>query len=372
MPRSDQTDFEILVLEGPNRGETLALSGRSMPYRSGAGGSISFGTTQRIKTTYYPGNRVATQQIMGPVEAPTTINGVWKERYLGENGPIELVEVFQGLCDTGVQVQVSWQTLRYRGIVSSAIFRPGAPTGGLSDIAWDITFEWNRRGSPPRQKVGQTGQDTRTLLVEVADNVEGVSLSVENFADQANFFLGSEKIAFQPQLIELEDGINNLARPVTGLLSLAGQLGQLSSVPRSTAEEAISGADQINRVMGQVAQTIPGSFTGLTTDRDAGDIILLDALRKADVVDEAHAVILQNYDLRIRLEDLSRPSEYLERVVSDGEDLRGIALDEYGNADLWHRVAKYNGLLGSHIPAGLGLIRIPLTVTDTLDERVGV
>src|SRR3954468_10928771 len=74
----------------------LMLDGRTLPFRP-----ITYAGKQRIKTTFYPGNPVGSQQVMGPTIDPSTFKGMWRDRYLGDGAAMSLVSIFEDVKNRG-------------------------------------------------------------------------------------------------------------------------------------------------------------------------------------------------------------------------------------------------------------------------------
>ncbi len=371
MARSDQTEYVFEVLEGTAAGRTIPLVGRSAPYRAGAGGSISYGRTMRSKLTWFPGNPVASQQIIGPILKPTPINGVWKERYLGTDAAIDLVELFEELLDTGVQVRVSWQTIERQGIVKDFTWHPGDPTGGLSDIRWEMILEWNSAGIPPPRTVGESDATLRDGLVRAAGAVASLGQSIERFAEGIGTFVGVAKTSFQKVKAELEDLVETLTQPLETLAFTAASLGDEFVIPARLVEDASAAVGIAQETSALTAEVVADIFPGSVMDDDGLESVLGDALARATLVDAAFDAVEELHEQRLRLEGLARPEASTTITPVAGSDLRAVALKFYGDADLWRRVATANGLEGSLIPDDLDVLVIPLAATDALDPGVG-
>lgn len=373
MARSDQTAWLVTVLEGPAAGATIPLTGRALPYRGGAGGNVSFGWVQRSKLTWYPGSRVADQQIIGPVILPTTINGVWKERYLGEDQPIELAELFEELSQQGAQVRVEWQTIERQGIVKQVSWVPGDPTGGLTDIRWEIVFEWNSDPSQarPPARLGSGGLAIRDSLTNAAAAIGTLSTLVSNFIDANRAFVGTVKSSFQRFERGLTDLIDEYRQPLQALSEAASQSGVQPSLYARIAEGASTGAASAQLTSGAIAESTAGIFPGAVLTDDTLESRMALFISQADILDQSYSTAEEQFEARQQLEQIIRPDEYAVIAAVAGSDLREYAVRYYGNSDLWPRIAKLNGLETSVIPADLEELVIPLSLPDTADDRVG-
>lgn len=153
---------------GPRR---VILRGPSMPFM---GAEWSAGNN--VVTTFYPGNPVGSQQMLGPREMPSAWQGEWNRTLLGKSPVIyrdetesdflitrpDLVwDVLEDIFRKGALLRVTWSThgaemvgdfdKTLRVINSDRVrdgrakewkFQPDRHT----DIKWSITFDWLGRG----------------------------------------------------------------------------------------------------------------------------------------------------------------------------------------------------------------------------------
>ena len=144
---SEQGLVQIIPLEGNYA--TINLTGGGLPYKG-----TTFPREQRGKTTYYPGNPVATQTVTGPTRPPTTMTGRWMDFDLGEGGARALDLQIGILCDKGVPVEVRWGGRALTNGEDPAIVQRGRIAkyepkyNRAQDIEWSITFEWRGDALP--------------------------------------------------------------------------------------------------------------------------------------------------------------------------------------------------------------------------------
>lgn len=372
MARSDPTEFVVEVLEGPLSGESIRLNGRMKPYRAGAGGSISFGKVARTKLTWYPGNRKASQQNLGAILPPTTINGIWKERYLGGDVPISLVELFEQLVETQVQVRVYWETVERQGEVKQINWAPGDPVGGIGDIRWEIVFEWNAADTRIRRSraLGDTNLSLRDGLTRAANAIGTLGNLITDLVTNTRLFVGSVNVAFGAAERTYEDILEDLEPSLTTLAQTAGMMADEPSLPARHVEEASTAAGSVEVTAKQACEVTSGLFPAATTVGDSIEVILEDYLARHEVVEEGLKTEYEVFEQRVRLEDIIRPDTYLKVPALVGGDLREFAIRYYGDADKWDRIAKQNDLETSLIPDDLEELVIPLSLPDATDEKV--
>src|SRR5262245_12238919 len=139
--------FTVQELSGDGR--TLELTSRALPYRP-----FTLEGEHRVEVTWYPGNPVGTAQVLGAKETTTSINGWWKDRFLGDvdvsapalasvdGTPItsarQLAETVDDIRRKGQLLEVVWNHLARRGFITS--FRQTWHT--IKDLEWEIEFTW--------------------------------------------------------------------------------------------------------------------------------------------------------------------------------------------------------------------------------------
>lgn len=359
MARSDPTDFVIEILEGPRAGQKVVLAGRELPFRAGGGGSISFGVEARVKTTWYAGNPVASQQIIGRKLLPTTINGIWKEHFIGLDRPIGLAELMEELVGTGVQLLVSWSTIIRTGIARSFSYKPGMPTGGLGDLGWELTFEWNGDGVPtPAALEFSSPFDVGTFAANLAGAAASLSETLETLiavADPTPTF-DAEVPAALEAAADAEAAIARAEEAtVRGALT--------AEVDRTVATVVIAEAEASAADARAAADTVAALSIGAIVSSDDADRVAMACLRVAAIVEASVELAAGSIRLRDEVEAVARPALALRVPAVPGTDLRAYATRFYGDPDLWSRLAEANGLTDSLVPEGLDALLIP----DRLD-----
>lgn len=373
---SVQTAFVIEVLEGPNAGAVLELDGRAMPYRGGSGGSISFGSELQVETTWYPGNREAEQKIIGPRILPTTINGVWKEHYLGENVPQDLANLFTELVDQGCQLRVFWSGIVRRGVLRRFLLTPGVPTGGMGDIGWEAEFEWN--AGQNEQVTPKWSQKAGGTSFEFSDQCASAVLSMTNlisrlrtFAARSDTFVGLVRSSFEPDRREIESVADRLTDPVRIQGQIASRLGVGDQIPGRLIEQGIGSASGAPPIVGDGVAVVANVFHSNVSIDDSLDSVLLEALVRSELVDRCYEEVDAQAQLLYRLEEIGRPEEFATIEARPGLDLRDVSTRFYGSPDFWPRIGRRNGIATSVVPEGVDRIVVPLQLPAALDDRLG-
>lgn len=371
--------FEIKALAGVgdliHEGDKFDLVGRALPYRG-----LSFEVTQRIQTTWYPGNPVATQQAMGATDSNTTIQGVWKDRYLGDPGdptfaalmdgsafdPVgdgqasNLIRNFELLCRYAVPVEVRWgagfsggtltgQVVVRRGLIKRFKWTPDRP----QDQAWEMEFEWRGTEQTAAKPVAVKLTDARAQLTQLASQFDDASDVLKGIKETDRALLYGIPAAASAAIDDITTALDAANEQVADIV--AGVVGGIHAdggiLDYGNASYAIalltSSVDSIRKGVEQI-KALP--LYAISVRDDALDLLTLTsdlfggAAAAEDVLEDAVAA-------RDDLAGQTFQGVVAEVHAAAGTDLRDLALRFYGNADLWFTIAKYNGLSTSLVPA---------------------
>jgi len=364
---SQANAFSVEILEGEKtstgQNKVIRLEGRALPYRG-----ISYGTEQRSKTTYYAGNPVASQQVFGPIEQNTVISGMWKDIFLGNGAAKGLVTTFEGLVRSGFQVKVVWgdtilpsgelpantKSIVRTGIVKRIVPKFERP----QDVAWEIEFEWRGRDEPASAPVLSAG---------TTDEREGFQAAAGEFGKmvaEINAFVKSplNKIAGFSQRFEEEsdriqnaivDGVSILNKVTQALSTQDSLTSDLIERSRGTLQNSAGALrdliDLLTARGANVESFFLGSMGGTFVDR---------ALSFLDTKTQIYTVCRSSdssLEKAIQADD-SLAAKMLPEVLAEvrppaGTDLRDLARQYYGDADLWWQIADFNGLSSSNVPS---------------------
>src|ERR1700690_3424684 len=117
------SSFSIQELTGPDL-RLVVLQGRGLPYRP-----FKLSTNQRVELEWLPGSPEATSTVLSSKEDPATLNGYWKDKFIGVSGQddsagqgpppilsqgvgippvIDASRLFDSLCRYGQLLEVTW------------------------------------------------------------------------------------------------------------------------------------------------------------------------------------------------------------------------------------------------------------------------
>jgi len=360
----------ITELEGKKRVITLSTS--SMPKRG-----VAWGMEQRIATRRPAGAPEATQQLLGPKQQDTQMQGIWRRTWLGrnpvlvvENGreirvvyPATMRDLFYDILIQGSLLQVTWKSVTRMGRLK--LFN--APHDRDTDIAWDATFEWINSGTLfPYRLVSTRDQGVKSevqgliLISETLVELEATEIPVDLrtprpkgtptlTVGQVSAFLDSPK--------NLIDGVGRNLRELTNKLkSVADLATKFKNMPAeinasilATAENIVATCNQFHdeftrvspeqttydRRVASLVQTASYYSTG--TKQTEYMAQTADQLREKAKRRKAGGKVLNSqYPTQGDLLAL--------HIVKQGDTLAGISARYYGTPDHALDIAKVNGL----------------------------
>jgi LysM repeat protein len=381
--------FQIEQIEGSaSERIEVVLSGRAMPYQG-----VEFGGEQRRKRTNYPGNPVATHQILGPAEDDTTIGGMWKDRYITNsiavNGDVsqiqtaeQAVHLFHSLRRAGKRVRVQWLSEVRAGLIAS--FTPKWIRG--HDVEWTVVFEWSAFDDEVAYRVAAEQPPASEALNRMND-LEDIFTLIPNTAArlEASLVEAIHSVRDRVQkvfgVLRAVETVVNLPATVLGTLkadvdSLRNELLEFNhrlAGPRSSTYDAetssrikfgaASSALMQRGGVGSPAMVgeAPGGFAVRTSANAAGNAVAnelaFEAWKRSTA--RAGANLLYTVQRQVAaLESRRQPATTRVHQVKQGETLYAIAADAYGSPDFANFLANANRLQSVLLPPGT-LVRIP-------------
>lgn len=360
------SSFTIRELTGEQR--TLFLAGRALPYQP-----FTLEGTQRAEFTRYPGNPVASVQMLGADEGNTTLTGMWKDRFIkpttADGAPVtpegvalwngqqvrdvrSLVDAVEQIRLAGQLVEVAWNNIVRHGILTR--FRQSWVR--LEDLNWEMDFGWISRGQaeqpvtvvvPPSPE--EYAAKLRSLYTRLEDaitestafrKVKGFLDTVNQFAEEMNRAVEElESVAVsatQLVLTPVEAGRRLLA---TTNSIIANAQGLKDAVAATAVNEIGFVSAEVATLTGSDEMTFGTSLEVAQYARsvaNAASSVAWYAAERADV--------FRNF---INEEDLLAVF-----IARENTDLRNVSSAYYGTSDNWRRLLQYNGFRSSRLIAG--------------------
>jgi hypothetical protein len=387
--------FVIRELDGARR--RIVLSDRARPYRP-----LKFQGTQQLEQTWYPGYDRATVQVLGPHEENTTVDGMWKDRFLagavGGSAPAkvaeepitaasDLVELFDGVRRSGVRLQVTWGPVARVGYLRS--FSHTWTT--VHDCAWEMEFIWSTNVTiAPTDEIVLA--DTNVLpLSRVPVDIEGFVVtqratglplqSRPSWFQQIQTNISSAASSVRDvvsQASSLGQPVSQTARQISGLIgSLITESLAIINQASSTGLDVLGVANSVGSTVGsfqslpilfmqqwsQVVQGAGVTMASLNPSETDPTSVLSSVFYQSEAQRLARAQVRLLQDLQSQINASLEPVPDTLYVTRDGDNLRGISTLFYGTPGRWTEIqeknkealADYNE--SSNVPAGLPTTR---------------
>lgn len=129
--------FPFIIAEQTGNRRLIQLRGRSLPYRP-----VAWGERQRVNFNWFPGNPVASAQVIGVEFKPTTITGKWKDIFLFD--------------DVNAATILNFPPLSPAAIPTPGVAAGSPPIGGTIDSAAASTLTAGPQG-------GQTFESSQSI-----------------------------------------------------------------------------------------------------------------------------------------------------------------------------------------------------------------
>jgi len=358
---------ELIIQEttGESRNK-LVFIGRALPYQP-----ITFEGIMRAETTWYPGNPQATVQFLGPQEGSTTINGMWKDRFvrtslpgllpipvLNPPGKVELngtpledvasiVLAVDQFRRRGQVIELRWDEITRRGFISK--FRHTWIR--REDVEWEMEFTW-------------VAQEERRSGISFGMDLGLLDL-ISELVNAVNDLIDAVAATFA-QIRSIVNAINNAIDTIVAVVAALSDLVQeavsLVLAPLEIARQIVAGYETIKDQCGEIADAI--TSVPARAQRIVADI---KGVSQADAVQaEAYVnlVLARTRDLIVlaaqRQQELQSKFERqpAQPVVQarEGQDVRQLSRAAYKTSDEWKRITAYNRIKGSKLRAGQRLV----------------
>lgn len=183
---ADVSTVTIEELSGSKR--VLELHGAGLPHKP-----TKWSGKQSVKTTWYPGNARASQQVLGPQESPSTWSGKWSRIKLTRSPavvndgsgsqskvtrPDLLMAFVEEVKGAGSLLRVTWTTqvdgddvtVAREGRLVTISWDIDTP----HDIAWEFNFEWVGKTGTNSKRVTSTRDDSSSQTVALNSALNGL------------------------------------------------------------------------------------------------------------------------------------------------------------------------------------------------------
>ena len=340
---SAASSVDIEEIDGPQR--RIRLLGRALPFQG-----VEWASSTKTKVHWYPGNPVATMQVIGPQLDPTTMHGTWSDRFLpgqvdqegfgaGHLATAEdMVAAFESIRDTGARLRVQWGVTTRFGILTRFVpswIRP-------QDVNWSLEFTWyGKEEAAPRAGTNPapSSSDLRRATTALDDDFMLDPPQVDtSFLHSIQGRIDS----IRGQVGQVFDGLRTVQREV--------------NLPANAVRQVVAAVEDLREQTNEVLQTCADvPYVYAQTLDSVVDVLSVESWRRLTALRarQQRAVAQEQGDLLAAQAD---PAAVQIITVPQDTTLRQIAAQVYGNADDWQLLADVNDLVGSIVEAGTRII----------------
>lgn len=364
---SEPSPFTIVELTG--EANNLTLEGRCLPYRP-----VSFEGAMRAEFTWYPGNPIATVQMLGAEEKSTTINGMWKDRFIrtftdmglpvlegrtGEakfNGVVvddvrSLCRIIEGFRLRGQLLEVGWDELTRQGI----LVRFKQTWLRREDVEWEMEFQWISRGEPLTPVAFGVDIPQLDIASQILSAIDALKSALE-----APFALVTQITSAitdsMEAIVTAGDALSDVAKKAEAAITspIEATRSTLAAV-QTIKREAKSISDRLQSLPARAMRNVAS-----LTDVSQGQALEAERYkRQARKAARKLRALAAQREQELAAQTIRQPS--LQTVIArEGQDLRDISSQAYGTPNEWRRIASYNNLKSSRLSAGTIVLVPPL------------
>lgn len=373
------SSFLLQELTGPSN--TLLLQGRALPYQP-----LSVGGSMRAEFTWYPGNPRATVQMLGAQEKPSTIRGMWKDRFIksftdpipflsipalpviGQSGVakfnnqvvgdvMSLAKIVDDFRRRGQLIEMGWDEIIRHGIMTDF----DQTWIRREDLEWEMVFQWISQGEP----IAPLSFGFQIPALEIANRMLAAFEAVVAAAQAAFALVASVQNAISSALDTIQEAVGAIQKT-------AEQANKAILAPVEAARTTLAALKTVKEQAREIANTVtslPGR--ALRNDVDIAEATQQQALEAEDFSRELRTEARRLAALAAReAQELAARStdEEVIGVVSGraGQDLRDISTQFFGTPDEWRRIADYNNVSSSRVEANQTILVPKLVIPGVL------
>lgn len=398
-------ESEIVITELTGKKRSVTLRGGGLPFQG-----APYGGTQRLVTTWYPGNTEAAQSVLGPTLKPSAWSGMWRTTLLsrtpalvdleggGSGQQVSRADLLRDslelIFNAGQRLSVTWRN-QIGDRPERVITRHGRASDWdfahdrADDIGWSINWEWVSRGES-QQKIARMRSESMTpdmaALMLAAAELAAFGDAVAN-AQQATSKLGQTfSLDTLMSMVQAPlDVLNGFAQQCKLIANRVGKLGELvnqvKTLPTQLLGQALAVANTAvstaNNFVDTISQTSPEAMTTSASASQLSQAVSYygDAMTQADLM-KARALGLQQQVQSASVQQNTILAVHIVRgaITLDGERgemLSAISSSYYGSPDQAPSIAKSNGLPLNQQFVERGNVLIIPTLASTRDFTPG-
>lgn len=378
----------FVIEERTGEKRIVVLRGRSLPFQG-----VTYALEQRVDINFFPGNPVATSQILGPTFEPLEIKGRWSDVTLTEDESSPIMNGFTTLSST-VQTRTDTRSglQRARAGLTEAIFRSSGSlsnqnavlardivsamkqilrAGQMLRVEWEseVRFGHMRRFAPTYDRIEDINWEMEFDWVGDTDIQPKPEAQVVDTTSILKRMIG-----FVEDLISVIRAVNRIAeRYVQKFVGIITKMGSLIEELIGAVETTVSLALSPISLIGTMISTFKGiqqaaidAITVLRVDTPTifvstfGNPIIVSDMARLQQEVHRKALIMgaEASEAQIQFERFES-QDILEIVtIIAGQTLRDVAAKSYGASESWRIIAEFNGFPSSVVAPG-SLVRVP-------------
>jgi len=355
--------FRVEELTGDQR--DIRLTGRALPYRG-----LELAGTQRNSIEWYNGNPIGVLQVFGSKEEPTVVNGMWKDRFLGDGGgpargawatvdglgvltARELCDVFNDVRRKGQEIEFTWLDRVRRGIIEK--FSEKWDNG--HDVTFEIGFAWTSQGESLQDIT--LASDFNSDLADVPSQMHSIT---DNIQAGAAMFANGFNEAYSSTVGQIDLAGAAIMATVDELDAAAVGLAQFESIPDSAMRRVGGILDGLKLEAVDLGEALQGNADGarLNIGGPFGKVLADRATirSQSDIANQTSALAAAQQQKLLLGAKSNVIAIYQAR---EGDDLRRVSTIYYKTPDEWRGLMVYNHLTSDKLSAGQMVI-VPTTV----------
>lgn len=365
----------FIIQEQGGLGRTVVLRDRALPYQS-----FKLSQSQRIDVTWYPGSPVGTAQMLGPELKPSTITGMWKDRFiksplLAPESPdfralansfqppatvdgvavadaVALHNLFESICDQGQLLRVSWDTFIRDGFLTEyegEFLR-------VQDVKWEATFTWIGKGQAQGPAAFTQEFDHTDLVANASKNLQDTADATDTqgyFTTAADFIsaINANIITANTAVSDLADNLSGVVDAVVSPFDAAQRAAGILTNTAATAQQLMENTQTTVDV--EIQRAIPPADVNLGLKMRLANY-------KRSIAVNARALLSTAVNAKAAMQARTVSPQLLASfVLREATDMRTISTTYYGTPNQWLRLAQYNMLTSSTADAGT-VIYVPV------------
>lgn len=326
----------VLVLENDRTKERVQLGGNDLPNTP-----IQWGAKLRREVQRYIGTDRVSAQVMGTIDAPITVNGVFDDTYTGNaRGHAQAMRAaIEALVYSGDLIRLAYNREQRWGFLDVDFEEE------VDDlIRYSLKFEPLFREPPAPLSLTLTRAPV-DQATEVGELFDALKLRAEATPPSLASTIAT---AVLDALDQAEARVSEINGYLAGVVYYA-------DLTQEIASRAVRSLASVLRRMGDVQRALVAApSAAISTVTGSGE--LLSSIWRDEVLAQTRLTTAQMLAFFGELTQIVSPTSTRVHVVRAGESLEGLALRFYGDFTLWTLIADANGLDYDDIEPGDELV----------------